>query len=413
MKKIKWTKKKMILAALLLVILAATGYAMFSGDAISVDTHTVATGDVVDTYDVVGVIQADRDRIFHATTSAEVEEISVAIGDAVSSGQVLVTFDDESILLQNQALEAQRESVRYNMEEALGPAQTDQVAAQQAVIRGIDVDLSAAEKALEDAIALNKAGAISQKALEEAEDMVKRLKAQRSSAVSQLALLRRQGSDNVKGQFEAQMAAIDAEIAGIEKLIDSGYSIQATFDGTIVDLFVETGDFLQPTQPIIEIADLDTLEIEARVLAEHVGDLSLDTRARISLDNGDGWTDAAIKKIHPKVIAEMSDLGIEQRKVIVELVFTDGMNHAVLGQEVDVELVLDERSDVLQIPDTAYYEDGDTAYVFLVNEGVLEHREVTLGLEGDDNVEVTGGLVAGDTIVLEIDNDLEEGLRVE
>ncbi len=413
MKKIKWTKKKVILAALLLVIVSAAGYAMFTGDTISVETHAVAKGDVVDTYDVTGVIQADRDRTYKATTSAEVEEVAISVGETVASGEVLVTFDDESVHLQKEALEAQRASIRYTMQEALGPAQSDQIAGQQAVIRGIDVDLEAAKKALEDAKALKSAGAISQKALEEAEDRVARLEAQRSSAVSQLALLRRQASGNVKGQYEAQMAAIDAEIAGIDKLIASGYTIPATFDGTVVDLFVEVGDFLQPGQPIVEVADLETLEIEARVLAEHIGDLSFDTKARISLDNGNGWTSAEITKIHPKVITEVSDLGIEQRKVVVELQFMDGMEKAVLGQEVDVELVLNEGTEVIRIPDTAYYEDGDRAFVFLVSEGTLERREITLGLEGDNHVEVTEGLAVDDEIVLEIDNDLEEGLRVE
>lgn len=60
----------------------------------------------------------------------------------------------------------------------------------------------------------------------------------------------------------------------------------------------------------------------------------------------------------------------------------------------------DRRENVLCVPEDAVHESDKGLFVYLVNEGLLEMRYVTVGLEGDELVEITDGLAQGDIIAL-------------
>jgi len=56
-------------------------------------------------------------------------------------------------------------------------------------------------------------------------------------------------------------------------------------------------------------------------------------------------------------------------------------------------------TDVLSVPAEAVVMTGERNLVFVVREGALEPREVTLGARAGDRLQVTGGLNAGERIV--------------
>ncbi len=58
------------------------------------------------------------------------------------------------------------------------------------------------------------------------------------------------------------------------------------------------------------------------------------------------------------------------------------------------------KADVLCIPVGALYESDKGPFVYLENDGLLEMRYVTVGLEGDALVEITDGLEQGDIVAL-------------
>ena len=52
-------------------------------------------------------------------------------------------------------------------------------------------------------------------------------------------------------------------------------------------------------------------------------------------------------------------------------------------------------------------------YVLLVADGVLHKRDVTLGVETDDYVEIISGISLADKVVVRSGSFLEEGTKVE
>lgn len=72
-----------------------------------------------------------------------------------------------------------------------------------------------------------------------------------------------------------------------------------------------------------------------------------------------------------------------------------------LGSEVDVEIVLQEKDNVLLVDKDAVYEKENIKYVTVVSGKNEIETEITTGLEDDSNVEILSGLSENDVVLIE------------
>lgn len=92
----------------------------------------------------------------------------------------------------------------------------------------------------------------------------------------------------------------------------------------------------------------------------------------------------------------------------VEFDLSDQPEELRIGMSADVDIVVDEKENVLVLPLRVIEEDGEGLYVFVKvgTNGDMERRIITTGLEGDDGrVEIASGLSEGETVVV---RELEE-----
>jgi HlyD family secretion protein len=110
-----------------------------------------------------------------------------------------------------------------------------------------------------------------------------------------------------------------------------------------------------------------------------------------------------VRRVAPYVL----DLEKQARTVEVEATLQPTSDVALLpGYSADLEIVLDERNDVLRIPSRSLLEKQS---VYVLNDtGKLERVTIVTGLRNWEYVEVRSGLKAGAAVVTSIDR---EGLR--
>jgi multidrug efflux pump subunit AcrA (membrane-fusion protein) len=70
-----------------------------------------------------------------------------------------------------------------------------------------------------------------------------------------------------------------------------------------------------------------------------------------------------------------------------------------IGQRADVWIELDRKYDVVRVPLSFVRREGQATYCFVNRAGRIARAELTVGLEGQELVEVTGGLAAGDVVL--------------
>ncbi|MCG7980679.1 MAG: efflux RND transporter periplasmic adaptor subunit, partial [Candidatus Thiodiazotropha endolucinida] len=106
----------------------------------------------------------------------------------------------------------------------------------------------------------------------------------------------------------------------------------------------------------------------------------------------------------------------EEQRVNVIIDFTspkEAWSRIAHGYQVDVRIVLWHGSDVLKLPLTALFRNGDEWAVFVAHEGKASQRRVTLGKRTGLEAEVLSGLSDGERVVVHPGDRIAEGVDIE
>ena len=295
------------------------------------------------------------------------DKVLVQLGAAVTEGQTLAILDRREI-----------------------DAQVDAAVAAVSVVRaGVDAADAAFENAgqeVERARGLYEKGAIAKQRLEAAEMQWRAARAQRDLAVANVeqanAALRRAG--------ELQRDA----------------TLRAPVAGVIVARNLDAGSLVGPGgDPIVAVADLRTLKLEAGVSELEAGRLKAGAPARVTLPARPGEVfDGRVAAVAPEVDPRNRHFRVEIRVANKGGAMLSGMyataripTAAAEGPIVPREAVFDRNGSR-----AVYRIDGDTVSIVTVTEGLSDGRRVVL----------TSGVQRGDTIVSDARREVVQGTRV-
>lgn len=213
--------------------------------------------------------------------------------------------------------------------------------------------------------------------------------------------------------LEAQIAAHEATLAKLRDDL-ARTVVRAPVGGTVLRLFQESEQVVQPGTPLLEIGDLDTLEVEADFLSEDVARMRRGMPAEVfGRALGDEVIAGEIDRIHPSAFEEISSLGVEQQRVTVVVAFDAESSGLGDRFRVEVRVVFETREKATLVPEGALFRTKGGWHAFLVRDGRARLVEVRTGLRDGRVREVVEGLEPGDTVILHPDDAVEDGARVE
>lgn len=181
--------------------------------------------------------------------------------------------------------------------------------------------------------------------------------------------------------------------------------LRAPFAGVVAELSIEVGEWTTPSPPVvmvpavIDIIDPTSIYISAPMDEVDSARIRAGQAVRATIDSHRGREFAArITRVAPYVL----DIQEQNRTVEVEAELEDASFAAQLlpGTSADLEVILEERKDVLRIPTGALVE-GNRAIV--LENGVLRERALEIGIRNWNFTEVESGLDAGELIVVSLD----------
>lgn len=165
------------------------------------------------------------------------------------------------------------------------------------------------------------------------------------------------------------------------------YVIRATADGQVLNVFKKPGELVRRGETIAQIGAGET-RIKLQIADEDIGDIAQGQEAVISLNtHPDETYKAIIRKIHPA-------FNPQEQSFIVEARFTEDPPSLFPGTQLQANIIIQEKPDVLVIP-TAYVMEGD---LVMGRNGV--RIPVQIGIRTAEWVEVSGGLDSTTTIRL-------------
>lgn len=196
---------------------------------------------------------------------------------------------------------------------------------------------------------------------------------------------------------QAQRDQARAQLSQAEKqLQDAG--IEAPFDGRIEERFIQTGELINPGQPVVRLVNTDRVRVVAGVPERYSGEIAEGSNVDLALRTLTGET-------RQGTITFASDvLDPETRTYAIEIELNN--SGQVLKPAMVADLTIERRTlqDVIVIPRTAILRDETGQSVFVAEEenGQKYARvvQVTTGPASGALIQVVSGLSEGDEVVV-------------
>jgi len=372
------------IVVVLVIVLAAIAWQFFKPQeltqvrtALVAEVRGQAAGTVLN---ASGYVTARRQATVSSKFTGRVTEVLIEEGMQVEQGQVLATLDDSNI------------SASFNLVQA-------QFRSSQSTLKETEALLNEAQANYERTINLVGKQLASEVELDRA----------RAEAQSLAAQLARKEAD-----VEVAARQVDVYRQQMEDTI-----IRAPFAGVIVAKNAQPGEMISPVSAgggftrtgIGTIVDMGSLEIEIDVNEAYINRVSAGQAVVATLDAYPGW------KIPCHVIAIIPTADRQRATVEVRVGLNEldprilpDMGVKVAFQD-DVELDVPRRG--VLVPAAAVRGNGDSRYVLVVSNGVVERRAISLDGERGDGFLVTAGLAGGESVVISGPAELGDGARVE
>jgi membrane fusion protein, copper/silver efflux system len=187
-----------------------------------------------------------------------------------------------------------------------------------------------------------------------------------------------------------------SEIARIEStgIVRKTLTLEAPVTGVVVQKAVVAGERIKAGDALYQIVDLRTVWVEGQVFERDLPAVHLGQRVEATFEALPGTVRTGrITFIDPVINPDTRTARVRVALANPDLLLKPGM-YATLTASAR------QAPHTLSVPRNAVLSTGERNVVFVKRpDGMLEPREVTLGMAGDDRVAVLGGLAMGDTVV--------------
>ncbi|WP_282055739.1 efflux RND transporter periplasmic adaptor subunit [Maribacter luteus] len=180
--------------------------------------------------------------------------------------------------------------------------------------------------------------------------------------------------------------------------VKENFPVYATVSGTVIEKLVEQGDYIKQGQPLLKIANLNTVWANFDVYENQI---DLFKKGQEVLVTANAYTN---KEFKGKVDFIEPILNTKTRTVTLRVVLTNKNDVFKPGMFVtaNIERVASSNDTVLIIPASAVLWTGERSVVYLKtnpDQTIFEMREVVLGNQIGNEYEVLEGLFIGNEIV--------------
>jgi multidrug efflux pump subunit AcrA (membrane-fusion protein) len=182
--------------------------------------------------------------------------------------------------------------------------------------------------------------------------------------------------------------------------------VRAPFDGVVTLRHTEVGAFVETGSRVITLINDRDIEIEADVPFERLNGLTPGVEIAFRLDDG-----------VPR-IATVRAIGVEEnsrtrtRPVRFMPLFDSDHDNLADGQSVTIDLPIGPPRDVVSVHKDAIVRNVTGAAVYVVVDGIAEHRLVSLGEAIGTRFEVLDGVTPGEVVVVRGNERLMPGQAV-
>jgi len=344
-------------------------------------TAPVERGLITGTVTYTGSIVPFNEEDIYPRVTGRIVEMPVYPGDAVRPGQVVARLD--SVELSSRVREAEGGLATARANRAQAEKELTAAVAEAVYARAV---ASRSEK-------LFAAGFVSRQSLEN--DTAQ-------AAVAEAKV------DAARAKLDAMTSMLAQSEAGLQTatIVRDYVNIVASSPGYVVKRLVAPGVLVQPGMPVLKVAQIDRVRLQANVGEKDLGSIRVGSTVWVA-------TPASSRTpLVAKVTAVFPFVEQGSRTAVVEALVDNVARRLLPGQYVTMQFATEQRDQALIAPVSAIVRTGGRAIVWAVREGRAESRPVVTGLQSTSAVEIVEGLTGSERLIVRGQEGLYVGARV-
>ncbi len=389
-----------------------------------------------DTIFYTGIVNLDKELTVFSQTNGIIENMNLEIGERINKNDIIALIDKEQLNIKKNKMEEKSEINDSKIEKSV----LDKKILKEK-INLLSINIKEVEKNIEEIESKIKSGSINLSVLKnqyqrdldlfknnalpkskfeisEANYLASIENLEQLNILLDKAKINKEKIINEQKQLNLNVMQIDTSLKQIkaEKAIDyedikdinlqlSYTEIRSNVNGIILEKYKEGGELLGVGQAIIKIGDDSRINLLINIPDELANKLNIGLSANIKFNGIENIYTGILTKKYPEINKKTGLLSLEFQVNNEENLLKKGMTGKL-------ELVLEEKNNVLKIPKEAIIEKNGKSYVFVVVNNYAEEREVLLGITDDSNVEVLKGLKMQDKIVIDGNKNLKGNDKV-
>ncbi len=344
--------------------------------------------------DLTGTLLADEESHVAPLVAGRVDEVYVERGSIVAEGDPLVRLRNTDFRLQMSAARAGLESARarLGMEDGAAPPRAEDVPE----VQSARAQMELRDSELTRAQGLREQGVFTQSQLDQAA-------AAAASARSAYATALQNTRASIAGLASAQSTLTQASTA----LGDS--TVRAPFAGEIAARNVSPGEYVSAQSQLITLVRTDPLRIEVQIPQEHLFDVHEDQAVEVRVDA------APDQVFHGTIRYVSAAVEAGSRGMIVEAVIpnSDAEHRLRPGMFARARILLGHDQPMASVPLAAVLTQAGVSRVFIIRDGHIEERVVSVHEIDGDTVTIADGVAAGDVLATGNLEQLADGMRIQ
>jgi RND family efflux transporter MFP subunit len=214
-------------------------------------------------------------------------------------------------------------------------------------------------------------------------------------------------------KLNAQKARIVLDQSNVDRLtyMTQFKKVTAPYDGVITERRIDIGDLVTAgstsnTSPLFGIAQYDRIRVFANVPQNASRDIRSGTAASIMAAEYPGQT------FEGKVTRTSESIDPQARTLRVEVDIPNPNLKLLPGMYLKIEFNLRPNSHV-QIPASALlFRTGGPQIAVVLPDNTVKFKDVRIGRDNGNSIEIASGLAEGDRVVLNINNQIPDGSKV-
>ncbi len=210
------------------------------------------------------------------------------------------------------------------------------------------------------------------------------------TAIAQNSKVYRVKKGNIVGNLNIENRFVKKD--EIIVALKNSENIKADFDGKLGKREIAEG-VLGSESLIITLDDLKKIIIDIKVPENYVGVLKAGLKAEVS--------SSAFNKIFKgKIDLVSSRIDPSTRSILARIVVNNANFEIIPGQLMTVKIIYDEVKQI-GVPESAVTIQGDTAFVYIVKNNIVEKKNIKIGKRNFGKVSILSGISEGDQVISE------------